>query len=515
MDASGVRVRGRFADGSGATARFDGPAGLAFDHDALLIADARNHCIRQFKNGFVTTFAGVCGQIGKTDGTVDAARFGMPFGVAVLPNGDVYVADRQTGLRRVDAKGIVTTIGIPLTTAYGLAYEPTSETLYVTAKEGIFLIRNGAATGIRYGDAALPGSPASHLSFGYDIGNPLGIVALDRFTILYSDAETGALKYLEGYTGSAEVLSGAPAGGDYRVTGREDGPLGPRSFVQPLDLTLAPDRGVLIADGLGRVVRRIAPWTAQVLSIPADVSVPHWDAHRFRIAYIGNSTIWSGAAWYDSIESRLQTALDTPAFRAAHGVPEVQPFWIVDVSQFPAAADYGTFLIENHLADAVIVQQSSISLFNPAPRPPTMCGGLDFTAPWSASEASTKRLGEAARRDSVAVVGVIAPDALDISPAESLLWTITPGQNEKCDMGLVEQKRKFHSLALALLAAARIPSVDLWPTFIAAEERSDSHPLFGSFDGHFTADGRASGGAGGTTRSASDARPHEVTASQL
>jgi hypothetical protein len=72
--------------------------------------------------------------------------------------------------------------------------------------------------------------------------------------------------------------------------------------VQPLGLALAPDHSVIVADGLGRVVRRIGPWSTQTVSAPANVSVPLWEPHRYRIALIGNSTIWAGATWYDSIE---------------------------------------------------------------------------------------------------------------------------------------------------------------------------------------------------------------------
>ncbi len=491
MDASGIRVPGAFANGEALSARFDGPAGLAFDGDALLIADAKNHCIRQLKNAVVTTFAGVCGQSGYANGSGDAVRFILPLGLYVVPGGAVYVADAGTGLRKIDATGRVTAINISSYEAYAIAYEATTATMFVTTNDGIFVLRNDTPTGIKYGGIASNGVRASQLSYRYDAGYPFGIVALDRYTVLYSDAVTGALRYLEGYTGTAEVLSGSGTGGDFRLTGRENGPLGRRSFVQPLGLALSPDHAIIVADGLGRLVRRIAPWSAQTLAIPADESIPHWAPNRFRIAYIGNSTIWAGATWYDSIEGQLQAALDKPAFRAAHGVPEVLPFWIVGANEFGAAADYGTFLVKNHLADAIVLQQSSMSLFDPSPAPPEFCGALDFGKAWSSSEASTLRLADAASHESVPLIGVIAPDAADVSPAESLWWSIAPGQMEQCDSGLVDQKRQFHRMVLMLFARARIATADLWPTFIGAEGRPDSRPLFGSFDGHFTLEGRA------------------------
>jgi hypothetical protein len=489
IDASGIHVPGGFANGPALSARFNGPAGLAFDGDSLLIADAKNNCVRRLKDGIVTTFAGVCGSIGSANGRGDAARFARPMGVTVVPGGAVYIADAGTGLRQIDPTGLVSTTAVPSSTAYGSAFDAPSRTLFIATKDGIFIMRDGVLATIKFGGTTANGIRSPQLSFGYGIGEPFGIVALDKYTALYTDAQTGALRYIEGYTGSAAVLSGSGSGGDYRVTGRDDGPLGPHSFVEALGLTLAPDRSIIVADGVGRVVRRIAPWSAQTLSIPADQSVPHWEPHRFRIAYIGNSTIWSGATWYDSIEARVQARLDTPEFRAAHGVPEVQPFWIVGANSFQAAADYGTFLVQNHLADAIVLQQSSMSLLNDSP-PPGTCGGLNLGQPWTASQASTIRLGQAAARESVPVIGVAVPAGQDIAPAEEISWSIIFGQSQTCIAALFEQTRQFHGMLLDLFGRARIPSVDVWPAFVAAENQREVQPLFGSFDGHFTVRGR-------------------------
>lgn len=491
VDASGVRVPGAFADGVGSAARFDGPAGLAFDGNALLIADSRNGCIRRLEDGVVTTFAGTCGTRGFADGAAASARFFLPMGLCVVPGGDVFVADTEVGVRKIDSAGRVTTMKLPFTDAYGLSYDEPSATLFVASKEGIFIIHRDALVGVEYGGTSSGAVRASQLSFGYAAGDPFGIVVLNRFTVLYSDAETGALRYLETYTGSAAVLSGSGTGGDFRLVGREPGPLGARSFVQPLGLALAADHGIIVADGLGRVVRRIAPWSPETLSVPADVSVPPWQPHRYRIALIGNSTIWSGATWYDSIENGIQNALDTPAFRAVHGEPEVLPFWIVGDNAFQAAADYGTFLVQNRLADAIVLQQSSMTLLDSSPKPAGQCGGLDFGARWAASRASTLKLGAAATAQHIPVVGVMAPAGMDVSPGEEISWTIIPGPDERCVVALRAQTQRFHGMLGALFGQARIHAADLWPAFLSEERRPDSRPLFGSMDGHFNAEGRA------------------------
>ena len=83
-----------FADGSDTTAQFNGPTGVAVAPDGTVyIADTNNHRIRAINptTGQVTTLAG--STIGFADGPGNTAQFNYPFGVAVAPNGTVYLGD--------------------------------------------------------------------------------------------------------------------------------------------------------------------------------------------------------------------------------------------------------------------------------------------------------------------------------------------------------------------------------------------------------------------------------------
>ena len=61
--------------------------------------------------GTVTTFAGSPGDRGSTDGTGAAARFYLPSGIAVGPDGFVYVADSaNNALRKISPAGVVSTL---------------------------------------------------------------------------------------------------------------------------------------------------------------------------------------------------------------------------------------------------------------------------------------------------------------------------------------------------------------------------------------------------------------------
>jgi cysteine-rich repeat protein len=106
-------------DGTGATALFSCPTGIAADATYVYVADRRNYTIRRITigSGTVTTVAGQPGQSGSSDGTGQGAHFGdlggMVYttapGTAVL-----YVADNSNNsIRRVD---INDTGAFPVTT---------------------------------------------------------------------------------------------------------------------------------------------------------------------------------------------------------------------------------------------------------------------------------------------------------------------------------------------------------------------------------------------------------------
>jgi hypothetical protein len=101
------------ADGTGAAARFFLPFGVAVDSaDNVYVADRANRTIRKVTaGGVVTTLAGKAGTAGSEDGTGAAARFLLPAGVAVDRTGNVYVADEENHtIRKVTAAGVVTTL---------------------------------------------------------------------------------------------------------------------------------------------------------------------------------------------------------------------------------------------------------------------------------------------------------------------------------------------------------------------------------------------------------------------
>ena len=103
-----------YADGTGAAASFNSPRAVAVipSSGVIVVADYSNNRIRLVTQaGVVTTLAG-SGSGAFADGTGAAASFNQPHGVAVIPStGDIVVADTANNrIRLITPLGVVTTL---------------------------------------------------------------------------------------------------------------------------------------------------------------------------------------------------------------------------------------------------------------------------------------------------------------------------------------------------------------------------------------------------------------------
>src|SRR5438093_566942 len=93
------------ADGTNNDARFYYADGLAIDPEGnLFVADTSNHTIRSVTqagtNWLVSTITGLAGMPGSNDGTNNDAHFKTPRGLAMDRNGTLYVSDHSNAIIR-------------------------------------------------------------------------------------------------------------------------------------------------------------------------------------------------------------------------------------------------------------------------------------------------------------------------------------------------------------------------------------------------------------------------------
>lgn len=109
------------AAGVGATAQFNTPTSIAFAPNGnMYVGDCSNHMVRVISpTGIVGNVAGLAGVEGVTEGLGTTARFNNPYGLAVDSQGVILVTDRDNAMLRKIALGNVTNfVGVPLGEGY-------------------------------------------------------------------------------------------------------------------------------------------------------------------------------------------------------------------------------------------------------------------------------------------------------------------------------------------------------------------------------------------------------------
>ncbi|HVU22580.1 MAG TPA: hypothetical protein VHE13_00540 [Opitutus sp.] len=209
------------ADGIGDFARFNTPVGIAVDAAGYLyVADSENHAIRKVSpDRVVTTIAGRVGEAGTADGTVDAARFNTPTGVAVDAQGDLWISDTGNQTIRHIANGVVTTVA-------------------------------GAA-----GSAGAADGPAEQARFR----NPGGIAVDVDQTLLVADAGNNAIRRVarDGWVATVAGILPQGAPSDYTTQGAVDGINTVAEFNSPTGVAVDGHGNIYVADTNNGTIRRI------------------------------------------------------------------------------------------------------------------------------------------------------------------------------------------------------------------------------------------------------------------
>jgi hypothetical protein len=268
--AGNPTATGAGVDGVGPNATFNRPIGVAADGAGnLYVTDGADNTIRRIVlgTGAVTTIAGTPGQVGSANGTGPAAQFNLPYGIAADSAGHIYVADAQNyTVRLVTPAGVVTTfagvagksgatdgaVGVGLFTGpVGIALDAADGALFVsdgstirqvdTTSKSVFTIA---------GDPQTVGSadgPAPH--FGAIYG--LAFDPINR-NLFAGDGTYYNIRQVNIDTGVALTVAGTPG-----VPGAADGNGPDAQFRLPLGVTEVPNGDVYVVDR-GPTVRKLA-----------------------------------------------------------------------------------------------------------------------------------------------------------------------------------------------------------------------------------------------------------------
>ena len=258
-------------DGDGTVARFHSPTGVSRDGAGnLYVADSQNHTIRKIDpSGIVSTWAGMAGLQGTADGTGNTARFNRPLGVAAAVDGTLYVTDTDnSSIRKITPARVVTTFA-------GLSGTPGSDDgngnsarfrfpshLAVDSSNFVYVADYGNHTIRKIAPdrtvTTLAGSPGM---FGSLDGNgsaarfhhPAG-VAVDTTGNLYVADQVNSTIRKIALPNTVSTFAGLAG-----MSGSADGPGDTARFSLPTDVAVDGSGRVYVADTLNQLVRRITP----------------------------------------------------------------------------------------------------------------------------------------------------------------------------------------------------------------------------------------------------------------
>lgn len=203
-----------YTDGSALTSRFNSPHGVCVDKQGnVYVADRYNHRIRKITpSGTVSTLAG-SGLPGSSDGTGTAASFNEPWSLTCDTSGNLYIADTKNyKIRKVTPAGVVTTI----------------------AGTGVFGSTNGAV---------------NIAQFGF----PSGIAVNADGSIIYvSDRMTHTIRKIE--NGQVTTLAGIAFS-----PGNTNGAGNVAKFDHPYSICLDNTGNIIVADEWNNQIRKVTP----------------------------------------------------------------------------------------------------------------------------------------------------------------------------------------------------------------------------------------------------------------
>jgi RHS repeat-associated protein len=241
---AGNGLAGYGGDGGPATqATLNNPVGIAIGPDgSLYIADTGNSRIRRIApDGLITTVAGD-GRLGyaASDGVpATEAALNHPMGIAIGPDGSLYIADSfNQRIRRVGPDGFISTVAGNGFSGYNGDGGPAAQTSLsnspdvAVGSDGHLYIADLDNARIRRVASLFPGVSATDLAIASEDGREVYHFTGSGRHQRTLDALTGAVRYQFGYDSANRLMSVTDADGNLTAIER-DGSGNPTAIVAP------------------------------------------------------------------------------------------------------------------------------------------------------------------------------------------------------------------------------------------------------------------------------------------
>ena len=228
----------------------------------------------------VSTFAGADQELNflVVNGVLCKARFGLPWGIAITPDGTMYISDSQIhNIRKISNKGVVSTFaGEPVGGGFCLGDEDGTGTAAnfcnpsktVLDKEGNLFLINASGYSIRKNTSTAQVSTfiSASRETGY-VDGPLSQAKFDRSfssiaigpdgsIYLYSYEETSLIRKIT-TNGIVSTYAGQIPVNGQAQRGYQDGPKENALFGDITDMAFGPDGELYFCDEANKKIRKI------------------------------------------------------------------------------------------------------------------------------------------------------------------------------------------------------------------------------------------------------------------
>jgi sugar lactone lactonase YvrE len=252
-----------FQDGPGQSAQFAKPGGITVGPDGTLyVADTGNRRLRAIAaDGSVSTLGGTGRMLDfSDDGPLDRASFMQPISVGADRQGTLYVAEGLSGVRvvRLATRQVTTIQGVEFGTLGGLAVAPDG-TVYLTDSSRLARVVptglgrfNVTKLGLK-GDGFAPrDGPVAQAQFL----NPSGLAVDAQGNVYIADTDNHRIRKLD-TSDIVTTVAGSP--NFFQMGGYVDGAGDKARFNAPSGVTVDAAGRIFVADSGNHRIRRIDP----------------------------------------------------------------------------------------------------------------------------------------------------------------------------------------------------------------------------------------------------------------